>query len=43
MKISESGREGMGLHAREGKMQGEVEGAGLLDKQLLRTATVYNS
>lgn len=31
MKIRESGREGMDLHSREGRMQGGVEGAGLLD------------
>lgn len=32
MKIRESGREGMDLPAREGRMQGEVEGARLLDE-----------
>lgn len=32
MKIRESGKQGMCLHAREGRVQGEVEGAALLDE-----------
>jgi len=32
----------MSLHAREGRMQGEVEKAGLLDEQFQHTETVYS-